>query len=540
MRGHSLCVSGIGLLAMLGLAGFAEHSRAGQLPMVFSVQDFGAIGDGRADDTRAIQRALDFAKSRGGGTVELQAGKVYRLSRHASADQGPSLRLGVAVSLDGHDATLLQSGNASFLGADFQTTVEREVGADVVAGSQELRLKSSDGLAVGDRILARIGQNAWDAREPRQTLLATITAIHGDTIVFDRQMPESISIAVSNPANRVVRKITSMWRDGAIRNVQLRTAPGMAAEEGINLVAAQNVTVENITSYDHVGAGLLAGQFCEGVTARKLECHSNPNPAGQGSFGRLMGWSNCTGVRVSDFHGAGLGGAAIFFIESYSRDIEFENFTIDDDKPRPSKAVFACVVQGAALSMKDYVFRSVNAFSESDHGGTPATLTIGDAAYDCAQLPFVMSANEHYGRLDVTIAGHRTIYDFAHQQEGTLTLALRPGLHEAFRGPAGILTGLAVLSPSAWRRKSSASLYLGRWGVDGERSNGSDIAPALMSGKWVEIQAPLMLGAVTGVLYASESLRQGGALLQVNSPTDQIEGAEWISAHWKCAPLISN
>jgi hypothetical protein len=539
MRHQSLCMSGIGLLAILGLAGFAGSSRAGQAQAVFSVEDFGAIGDGRADDTRAIQRVLDLAKSRGGGTVALEAGKTYRLSRHAPGDQGPSLRLGAGVSLDGQGATLLQSGNASFLGADFRTTVEKKITADVAAGANELRLESCEGLRVGDRIFSRIGQNAWDSREPRQTLLATITAIRGDTIVLDQRIPEAVSISVSNPANRVVRKVTSMWCDGTIRNVQLRTVAGVATEEGINLVAAQNVTVEGITSHDHVGAGLLVGQFCEGVTARKLECRSNPNPSGQGSFGRLMGWSNCTNVRVSDFHASSLGGAAIFFIESYSHDIEFENFTINDDKPRPDKAIFACVVQGASLSMKNYVFRSVNAFAESDHGGTPATLAIGDAAYDCTQLPFVMSANEHYGRLDVTIAGHRTIYDFAHQQEGTLTFTLRPGLHEAFRSPAGILTELAVLSPSDWR-KNSASLYLGRWGVDGEQSNGRDIASTLVPGKWVEIQAPLMLGTVTGVLYASKSLRQGGALLQVNCSPNQIEDTGWISAHWKCAPVISD
>ena len=53
---------------------FLAGASAAVPPAVFDVRAFGAVGDGVAKDTAAIQRAIDAAEKAGGGTVELPAG----------------------------------------------------------------------------------------------------------------------------------------------------------------------------------------------------------------------------------------------------------------------------------------------------------------------------------------------------------------------------------------------------------------------------------------------------------------------------------
>ena len=67
-------------------AGRADRSRAGAVdPMktdgglVYDVKNFGAVGDGVTDDTRAIQAALDYSVDHGVGTVYFPNG-LYRLA----------------------------------------------------------------------------------------------------------------------------------------------------------------------------------------------------------------------------------------------------------------------------------------------------------------------------------------------------------------------------------------------------------------------------------------------------------------------------
>jgi hypothetical protein len=56
-----------------------------------SCRDFGAKGDGQADDTAAIQKALDQAGAQGGGVVELPAG-IYRLQGNLVVPPGVTLQ----------------------------------------------------------------------------------------------------------------------------------------------------------------------------------------------------------------------------------------------------------------------------------------------------------------------------------------------------------------------------------------------------------------------------------------------------------------
>ncbi|MCD7774672.1 MAG: glycoside hydrolase family 28 protein, partial [Clostridiales bacterium] len=44
---------------------------------IYSVSDFGAVGNGSADDSQAIQAAVNACSENGGGKVVLESGKTY-------------------------------------------------------------------------------------------------------------------------------------------------------------------------------------------------------------------------------------------------------------------------------------------------------------------------------------------------------------------------------------------------------------------------------------------------------------------------------
>ncbi len=62
-------------------------------PVIWNVRDFGAKGDGKADDTAAFPRALDEAGKAGGGTVLLR-GCEFRDDR-PQVDVGEGVRRAV-------------------------------------------------------------------------------------------------------------------------------------------------------------------------------------------------------------------------------------------------------------------------------------------------------------------------------------------------------------------------------------------------------------------------------------------------------------
>ena len=73
---------------------------ASQPPDVYSVRDFGAVGDGKTDDTAAFQKALDAAHEARGGVVYAPRGN-YFFAGHLNVPDAVTLR-GVWESVPSH------------------------------------------------------------------------------------------------------------------------------------------------------------------------------------------------------------------------------------------------------------------------------------------------------------------------------------------------------------------------------------------------------------------------------------------------------
>lgn len=102
MKIHTLVWLAGCLVGLSALAG-AQQSPSPAQPGLVTVRDFGAVGDGRTDDTDAFQRAIDAVGKLGGGVVTVPTGS-YKLLGRITVKQGVTLE-GVlrapATSADG-------------------------------------------------------------------------------------------------------------------------------------------------------------------------------------------------------------------------------------------------------------------------------------------------------------------------------------------------------------------------------------------------------------------------------------------------------
>ncbi|MEG3971431.1 glycosyl hydrolase family 28-related protein [Microcoleus sp. T2B6] len=76
-------------------------------PVTVSVKDFGAIGNGIADDTSAIQKAIDAVDGSGGGILFFPTG-IYKVSINPGSLQAITIRPKVILSGSGHHNSIIK------------------------------------------------------------------------------------------------------------------------------------------------------------------------------------------------------------------------------------------------------------------------------------------------------------------------------------------------------------------------------------------------------------------------------------------------
>lgn len=114
MKSALLAGAGLGAGAMLPGAASAAPASAKPEPVApshtFNVRDHGATGDGKTDDTAAVQKTIDAAVKAGGGRIHFPAGR-YRITKTlkiASSDR-------IDITGDGASSALLHENDEPLL-----------------------------------------------------------------------------------------------------------------------------------------------------------------------------------------------------------------------------------------------------------------------------------------------------------------------------------------------------------------------------------------------------------------------------------------
>ncbi|HML54057.1 MAG TPA: glycosyl hydrolase family 28-related protein [Solidesulfovibrio magneticus] len=225
-----------------------------------SVRDYGAVGDGRHDDSAAFESAVAAVAKP--GVVAVPAG-TYRLARTLK------LASGVVLRGDGTKASFLvfnMGGSADPL-LDFTTYNSRgwsSLTQDAPLGATNMALANASGIVVGD-VMEIEQQNdpakmytdpQWnqDWAQSVEGQFAVVTAISGQTVSLDRPLRAAFATNLSARA-RVYR----MGKNVGIEDLSIRREdPGSAGGDTIHFKYAFNCWVRRVESLDTVGAHVYA------------------------------------------------------------------------------------------------------------------------------------------------------------------------------------------------------------------------------------------------------------------------------------------
>lgn len=186
-----------------------------------SVKDFGAVGDGVADDTTKLQAAIDHAESIN-AVLEFVAGKTYKITAKLTA--------GNNTRIQGNGATINMSAiSGSKIG--IEAAGSAGAGTAITSGASEnsytINVASTSGFAVGDYVQISSSNN-YDYG-------AGAYNVNRGEIVKIRSLVANTSISFTTPladtytSSPVVRPVT--W----ISNVHIRDLKIVGADQVVDL-----------------------------------------------------------------------------------------------------------------------------------------------------------------------------------------------------------------------------------------------------------------------------------------------------------------
>lgn len=242
----------------------------GKGELVVNVEDYGAVGDAVADDTAAIQAAIDAASA-----VVLFPAGTYRTTA--------TLTLRSGLRLEGHGATLdisdvpqggVVSTNAIGLYAAGTYAEPVALTADAAQGSTTLTVTSTAGITAGDRIKVSSSAVFGSTSQPRGEITTVRTVDSATALTLDVPLRDTYA-AGSGGQVEVMYPVSNL----AVRGLTIR-GPQADTEKntvGIRIDRGADIVIEDVSSrWCHLGAVYLSdvagfavrgGHFQDGLKA---------------------------------------------------------------------------------------------------------------------------------------------------------------------------------------------------------------------------------------------------------------------------------
>ena len=288
-------------------------------PPPVQVADFGAKGDGVADDSGALQAAIDAAPA--GATVNFAPG-TYRLSR--------GLIVTKPLSMIGNDSLLLlDNGNVDRMRqisiVSRQSTTRSTWKQTIAAGEQtfNVRVPLSE-ISAGDMVFVELGQDPYDPYMPNFSTVAKVIENNGTNITIDRPVPYAINTGTL--LNRITR-IESLAQNVTVKGFRFNHTDGTLPDAAVWVQQALNVQVEDVSGRTPILAIVVESQD---VTLRNLSADVVfPHP----QAGRLLSLWQTDRIQMFDAHVHTDTDQPVVFLESWCRDTMIDGLDIDWNVP---------------------------------------------------------------------------------------------------------------------------------------------------------------------------------------------------------------
>lgn len=216
---------------------------------VYNVRDFGAVGDGVADDTAAIQRAIDYITEHNGGTLFFPIGK-YRLATIQSNSDGMQAHLFIR---------------------------DRQREEDAERNTIMIRLRGQSAVNTSCAYANHSGEDKYPVWENGSVLFSDVL---GDLMSDGNAIP--VSVVAAEAGDNMYKMNTTNVRFDDIAVCVKSDEGGFPRLSGVNMAYAATVYADNLLIYSSTPSSRLssptaAGHYSAGFIGPRVWCNPEEN-----------------------------------------------------------------------------------------------------------------------------------------------------------------------------------------------------------------------------------------------------------------------